>query len=80
VAIQVPGAIPQSAAAAFLKLIDAIAEQSNAKAVYELFKDRFHGSSTPSSSSIKYARYDLEGLMTEAAANAPRFNVSFLNG
>lgn len=73
-----PGSIPDEAVAAFLKLVDAIAEQSDAKAVYELFKDRFHGSATPSSTSTSYARYDMEQLMKEAAVNGPRFIVSFL--
>ena len=75
-----PGPIPVPAVDAFLKLVDAIAEQGHAKDVYEHFKDHFHGSSTPSSSSTNYARYDLEQLMREAATNGPRFIVAFLNG
>jgi hypothetical protein len=75
-----PGSIPEEAVSAFLKLVDAIAEQNDAKSVYELFKDRFHGSATPSSTSTGYARYDLEQLMREAGANGPRFIVAFLHG
>ena len=58
-----PGSIPEEAISAFLKLVDAIAEQNDAKGVYELFKDRFHGTATPSSTSTIYARSDLEQLM-----------------
>lgn len=75
-----PGSLPEEAVAAFLTLVDAIAEQRDAKGVYELFKDRFHGSATPLSTSTSYARYDMEQLMKEAAANGPRFIVAFLQG
>jgi TIR domain len=75
-----PGPIPEAAVSAFLKLVDAVAEQNDAKSVYELFKDLFHGSATPSSTSTSYARYDLEQLMKEAGANGPRFIVAFLQG
>ncbi|NOT44060.1 MAG: toll/interleukin-1 receptor domain-containing protein [Acidobacteria bacterium] len=75
-----PGSIPDEAVGAFLKLVDAIAEQSDARGVYELFKDRFNGSATPSSTSTSYARYDMEQLMKEAAVNGPRFIVAFLQG
>lgn len=75
-----PGSLPEPAISAFLQLVDAIAEQNDAKAVYELFKDRFHGSTTPSSSSTSYARYDLERLMRESGANGPRFVAAFLQG
>lgn len=75
-----PGPMPGRAIDEFLRLIDAVGEQGDAKGVYELFKDCFRGSSTPSSTSISFARYDLEQLMKEAATNAPRFIVAFLNG
>jgi hypothetical protein len=75
-----PGPISEEAVYAFLKLIDAIAEQSDTKDVYELFKDRFYGSETSSSTSTGFARYDLEQLMKEAGTNAPKFISAFVQG
>jgi len=75
-----PGALPDRAVDAFLAMIDAIGEQKERKGVYELFKDCFRGSPTPSSTSTTYARYDLEQLMKEVAPNAPRFIAAFLQG
>lgn len=75
-----PGPLERATVDGFLRLIDAIGEQGEPKSVYEVFKDLFNGSTTPSSSSASYARYDLEQLMREAAANAPRFIVAFLSG
>lgn len=75
-----PSAMPDRAVDAFLAMIDAIGEQDDPKGVYELFKDCFRGGPTPSSTSTHYARYDLEQLMKEGAANAPRFIAAFLQG
>src|SRR5207244_4017983 len=61
-------------------LIKVIAEQGPFQEILEGFKSRFATGTTSWSSSASWAETDLYTYMNDAAANAPRFIASFVDG
>jgi len=75
-----PGSMPPSAVDAFNALVHTIAGQSESSwSIFELFKAKFNGGSSPSSSE-SWAVSDLQTFMMSAADNAPVFISAFWDG
>lgn len=75
-----PGAMSAAAANAFNSLVHAIASQTGSSwAVLELFKAKFSGGYSKSSSE-RWAISDLHTIMMAAAENAPVFISAFWDG
>jgi len=75
-----PGPIPEAVVSDFFELIKTIAEQGPFQDILEGFKSRFATGTTSWSSSAGWAETDLSTCMSDAAANAPRFIASFVDG
>lgn len=74
------GPIAEGVSAEFSKLIGKVAAQGSRQSILEHFKDYFAGAAGTTSSwssSTSWAESDLQGYMSEAAANAPLFIEAF---
>ncbi len=74
-----PGELPLTAVGAFNDLVHAVAAQGGSWRIIELFKARFSGGSSWSSSE-SWAVSDLHSSMHAAAGNAATFIAAFWNG
>lgn len=75
-----PGEMPPAAVHAFNSLVHTIAGQTDSSwSVFELFKAKFSGGFSTSSSE-SWAIGDLHGIMMSAAGNAPVFIAAFWSG
>lgn len=75
-----PGPIPQAVINAFSEFINRISGQGNKHSILETFKSHFaNAAGAPHyvSSNERWAQSDLDGLMVQAAANAPLFIDAF---
>jgi hypothetical protein len=75
-----PGSVPAGVVSDFFELIKTIAEQGPFQDILESFKSRFATGTTSWSSNASWAESDLDRYMHDAAANAPRFIASFVDG